>query len=175
MNGEAKPGLLILIGLAFLTGAAVLAWFSSVQTLHLTRTETGIVVLHERWLFGFVRTSEVELRDVAAAKTVTIRPQSSRSRPFTHLLFDTPSGPVDLWTASSPFDGRGPEITAFLSDPALTQTTFSSLVDRQETIRFVVAQLAFLFLLLCGVGLVYLAIRSILGTPSDIGPVDAIR
>ena len=173
MNGEAKPGLLVLLGIGCLAGAAAVAWFSSVQTLQLTRTNGSVTVSLQARLFALVPIGERHLENVQSARTVTTIPQVSRARPFTRLFFDTPSGPVDLWTTQHLFVRKSSEIEAFFADPTQREATFSSLVDGSETRRFVFAQLAMLFLVFCGFGLIYMAVRALLGTNRDIGPVDA--
>jgi hypothetical protein len=168
LNGEARPGLLVLIGMACLAGAAALAWFSSIQTLQLTRTGDGVTVARHAWLFGVVPMSGPQIENVRSVRTLTTIAQSARSRPFTRLLFVTPSGERDLWTTQSPFVRQSSEIEAFFKDETQLQTTFSAIAPAGETRRFVVAQLAVLFLAFCGGGVIYMAARSILGTNDGI-------
>jgi hypothetical protein len=168
LGTDAKPGLLVVIGMGCLAGAAALAWFSSIQTLQLRRTVDGVDVLLQARLFGVVTVSEKRLEQVRSVATVTTIPEVSRPRPFTRLLFETSLGSVDLWSAQSPFLRWSSEITAFFDDSTQREATFSSRIDGRETARFVVAQLSVLSLALCGSGLFYLAARSILGSDRGV-------
>jgi hypothetical protein len=175
MSGEAKPGLLFLIGIAALAGAATLAWLSSVETLHFTRTDDGVTVSLRAQMFALVPIREVRVEHVSSAETVTTIPDVSRARPFTTLLFHTPTGPVNLWSTQTIFVRAADDIKAFFADPSQPEATVSGLVDFNETIRFGASQLAVLFLAFCGLGVIYLAARSSVGSDRGIGPIDVKR
>lgn len=173
LSDEPKVGLLIALGVACFAGAAGIAWFSSVETLQLTRTQGSVTVLAEARLFALVPIRLTRIDNVQSATAATAVPEVSRPRAYTRLLFETPSGPQDLWITQHPFVRRYSDIKAFFDDPAQRHATFSSIADGRETVRFVVAQLSALFLAMCGGGAIYVAVRSILGTDRGIGPIDA--
>jgi hypothetical protein len=154
------------IALGLLAGAVALAWFSAVQTLQLTRTAAAApaTVSLQSHLFGVVLVSETRLDDVRSARVVTTIPEVSRPRPYTQLFFDTPSGAVDLFTPHQTFQRTYSDIEAFFKDPAQRTATFSSLVDGRETLRFVIAQVVAVLLFLGGAGLVYVAVKSLIGS-----------
>ena len=76
---------------------------------------------------------------------------------------------MDLFTPQQTFRRTYADIEAFFKDPAQQTATFSSLVDRGETVRFVFAQLVAVFLFLGGAGLVYVAVKSVFGSDTSIG------
>jgi hypothetical protein len=71
---------------------------------------------------------------------------------------------VDLFTPQQTFQRTYSDIEAFLRDPAQRTATFSSLVDGRETVRFVIAQVVAVLLFLGGAGLVYVAVKSLIGS-----------
>src|SRR5689334_6662756 len=92
---SAPAPLLLVVGAAFLAGAAALAYFSSPATLTATRTSpsTVDVVIEDRlfnqWVVGTERHGGVR-----GARSIVPRPEGSTSRTSTarFLVFDTASG-----------------------------------------------------------------------------------
>ncbi len=162
MSSESKSGLMILIGIGWLVGAAALAWFSSIESLRFTRGADGVTVTRESRMFGLILVSSAALEHVSAARTVTTPPATSRHRPFTQIYFDTPSGPKTFWsTQPTNFIPQSPEMEGFFADTTRPRATLTNLVNRRESMRFVFAQLAVVFIAVVGVGLLYAAYRSL--------------
>jgi len=157
-----KAPLVAFLGLALIAGAVTLAWFSSPATLQLARGERGLVtaVLESR-TFGLITTRAERIEGI---RSVTLlRTATGRSRTPDTLLFDTTTEAVDLGRNQQLFAVDYPEIDSFLKDGVSPSLTLSSIARGRERIRFVVAQAGFLFLLLVGLGVEWMVVRSLFG------------
>jgi hypothetical protein len=164
VSNSAKPGTLLLIGIAFLAGAAVLAWLSSIASMQLVRTsaETTTVTIDSR-LFGLFPIQSERIEQVTAASLVRSRETGSPSHTPDRLVFATSAGPADRGYRQQLFAHERDGIDAFLGDPAAHDVSLTSIDRGSERVRFVAAQLAVLFLACCGVGIFWIGVRALIG------------
>lgn len=157
-----KVPLAAALGLACVVGAATLAWFSSPATLHLARGDQGLATAAlESRTFGLITNRAERIEGIRAASL--LRTRTGRSHTPDTLLFQTTSGSVDLGRNQQLFAVDYPAIDSFFQDEASQSLTLSSIARGRELIRFLVAQAIFLFLLLVGLGVEWMVVRSILG------------
>lgn len=142
MVGRSKAPLFLLIGGAFLAGAAVLAWFSSVAVLDLVRTgPASVTATIESRLLGVARVSSRSIEGVRSARLQGSREPGSRSKTPDRLLFDTGAGPVDLGYDQQLFARDFAQIDAFFRDASRRDLRLSSTGGGNESFRFLAAQL----------------------------------
>lgn len=162
-----KIPIVILFGLVCLAGAAALAWLSSPATLQLTRQGPVPVIVHlESRLFGMIPVASAHSNGVQGARLV--RTRTGRSHTPDHLEFDTAHGVVNHGRTQQLFAIDFPEIEGFFADGSLESAQLSSIARGRELWRFIVAQFFVLCLGLGGLGLEWLAIRSLMGRNRDI-------
>lgn len=156
-----KAGKMIVIGLAWIAGAAVLAWFSSVATMRLERTGAdGVSVTIESRLFGLIPVGSERTTGVRSVEMVRSRAPGSDSDTPDHMVFQTAGGPVNLGRPQQLFARDFTAIKAFLDDPTPHDATWSSVGRGEEFRRFLFAQAAAGFLAFVGLGLVWSGVRS---------------
>lgn len=175
VQSNAPPPLLVLVGLAFLLGAAALAWFSAVATLHLTRTDANSAraEFHEK-LFAFYPIASESVAGIRSAVMVSGRLPDSTSRSNTpsRLVFETATGRVDLGHVQQRFAPDFTDVRDFLDDPAQRELAVSSIGRFQELLRFLAAQLGVVFLASFGALSIWLGLRGLFPDPdAGIGPV----
>jgi hypothetical protein len=176
LHTNAPPPLLLLIGAAFLAGAALLAWLSAMATLHLTRTnQAGTVqVQFEERLFGLIRIGGERIDGVRAVSVVSGRLRESKSTSHTpdRLIFNTAAGAVDLGYVQQRFLHDASDIREFFAQQTERALSISSARRFDEALRFAAAQLGVAVLAAFGVLLIYLGVRAIFPDPNKgIGPV----
>lgn len=175
LESHAPPPLLVALGLAFLLGAAVLAWAASPANLHFTRVDAASVQLTiESRLFGLVPIASERIEGVQSASLVSGRlPDSGASRSHTpdHLIFDTATGQTRHHQTLRLFTTRLSEIRVFLADASRPELRLSSIADTRESVRFIVAQLCVMLLAELGTLLLVLGKRGLFPNPyAGVGP-----
>lgn len=148
----------IIIGVAFLAGAVVLAWLSSLTTMRIVRTSPATAdVAFEDKLFGLVVISRDGVAGVRSARIVIQEMKSPLDSAVpgqgttTRLLqFDTGKGPVFAGPSHHYFARYADEITAFVADPNRTEMVVSVADERSELARFLLAQACALLLAIVG-------------------------
>jgi hypothetical protein len=168
-SGNGRPagdaGVRILIGIVCLVFVTVIAWFSSIATMRLSRSAPGGVTCSiEMKALGLIPFSRVEIGDVLSASLVRSRAEGSRSHTPDRLVFVTDAGPVDAGYFQQLFTRDLPGIDAFLKSPSDRELTISSVARWKERGRFVLAQLATALLALCGVLLIKSGVTALLGS-----------
>ena len=160
-----KVPLVAVLGLAWVLGAGVLAWFSSPSTLQLARGDQQLVTATiESRLFGLVTKSAERIegiRSVSLVRSTVSSQYDSASHTPERVVFETTSGSVDLGRNQQLFAVDYPDIASFFKDEASKSLTLSSIARGQELRRFFVAQAAALFLALVGLGLEWMVVRSL--------------
>lgn len=162
IHTSAPAPLLLLLGCAFLAGAAVLAWFSAVVTLQLTRHDTAAFTAQlETRLFGLVPVAHTQIDGVRAVEFIDFRLQDSRSRSHAQmrLIFQTRAGAVDAGYAQQQFAQRGTEVREFLEQAQQQQLRLASSDGFHEGFRFFAAQAVVLLLAALGVLLLALGLQ----------------
>jgi hypothetical protein len=155
-----KVPLAAALGLACVVGAATLAWFSSPATLQLARGDQGLVTAAlESRTFGLIVNRTERIEGIRAASLV--RTRAGRSQTPDTLVFETTSGAIDVGRNQQLFAVDYPDIDSFFKDEASQSLTLSSIARGRELIRFLVAQAIFLFLMLVGLGVEWMVVRSI--------------
>lgn len=144
-----------------MVGAAVLAWFSSPATLHMTRDERGVVTASlESRTFGLITNQTQRIEGIQSVSMV--RTATGRSRTPDSLVFRTASAVFDRGRNLQLFAPDFADIDTFFKDEASQSLTLSSIARGRELIRFFVAQAVFLFLLLLGLGVEWMVVRSLI-------------
>jgi hypothetical protein len=161
-----KVPLVAVLGLAWVLGAGVLAWFSSPSTLQLARGDQQLVTATiESRLFGLVTKSVERIEGIRSVSLVRSSTGSSQYDSNSHtperVVFETTSGAVDLGRNQQLFAVDYPDIASFFKDEASKSLTLSSIARGRELRRFFVAQAAALFLALVGLGLEWMVVRSL--------------
>lgn len=168
MEAEKAP-IALLIGVVCLAGAATLAWFSSVATLHLVRTDKAVVrVSIESRMFGLVPVSTQALDGVRQAGLKSGRLPGTRSNTPNFLVFTTPDGALDLGYAQQLFTRDVDEIAEFIASDG-AEASFSSISRGEEFRRFLFAQTATLFLAVLGLSVLWMAVRAIFPGRRGVG------
>jgi hypothetical protein len=156
-----KAPLVAGIGLGWLLGAAVLAWFSSPATLHLARdNEDRVTAALESRLFGLI-TNKTERID--GIRSMSIARYSDPSDTPDRIVFQTAKGPVDLGRNQQLFAPDHAEIAGFFTADGPASLTLSSISRGAELRRFWFAQAAVLFMGLVGLGLTWMVISGLRG------------
>ena len=149
------------IGLAFIVGAAVLAWLSAPATLRLARGQERLVTAElESRLFGLMtnRAERIDgIRSVSLVGTTT-----GRSRTPGRIVFETMNGSVNLGRNQQLFAVDFADIEGFFNDAASPPLALSSIARGSEFRRFLTAQAVVLFLMLGGLGLEWSVVRTLL-------------
>ena len=149
-----KAPIAAVIGLGWILGSAVLAWFSSPATLHLSRdNEDRVVAAIESRLFGLFTNRAARVEGIRSATLVPGTPD--------RIVFETAKGSVDLGRNQQLFALDYPEIDGFIKADAPPSLTLSSLARGPELRRFVIAQTATLFIFLVGLGLEWLVLAGL--------------
>jgi len=155
-----KVPLVAALGVACIVGAAALAWFSSPATLRLARGEERLVTATlESRLFGLVPYRAERIDDIRSVSLV--RSRTGRSHTPDHIVFETANGGVDLGRNQQLFAVDHADIEGFLKDEASPPLTLSSIARGRELMRFLVAQAIALFLMLVGLGVEWLVVRTL--------------
>ena len=161
-----EPGKVPLVaglGLACIVGAVALAWFSSPATLRLARGDQGLVTAAlESRTFGLITNRAERIEGIRAATLV--RTRTGRSHTPDTLIFETTAGLVDLGRNQQLFAIDYSDIDTFFKDDASSSLALSSISRGRELIRFFVAQTMFLFLLVVGLGVEWMVVRSLVAT-----------
>jgi len=169
------PPLLIVIGLGFLAGAAVLAWFSAVATLHITRTDPNPVRAEiDARIFGVVRVPIDLTTGIRSVSMVSARApgSTSSSNNPNRLVFNTAAGPVDNGYRQQLFARNHGTINDFFNDKSQNDLVMSNTAVFSELVRFIAAQIGVLFLTGIGALLLLLGKRGLFPDPNaGIGPV----
>ena len=148
------------LGVAFLVGAAVLAWLSSPATLRLTRGEQRLVTAElESRVFGLVTNRAERIDGILSASRVLSHTRRSHTPP--QIVFETVNGPVNLGRNQQLFAEDHADIEGFFNDGASPTLTLSSIARGSEFRRFLAAQAVALFLMLAGLGLEWSAVRTL--------------
>jgi hypothetical protein len=147
------------IGLAWILGAAVLAWLSSPATLQLVRGNELATATLESRLFGLITTSDERIEGIRSVSLVRSHTSGS-SRTPARIVFETTGGPVDLGRNQQLFAVDYSELETLFRDDGPRSLTLSSIARGRELVRFVVAQSIALFLMLVGLALEWMAVRS---------------
>jgi hypothetical protein len=175
-----KAPILILLALACIAGAAVLAWFSSPVTMTLTRTNGATVVSLEARLFGLFTRSSERIDNVKSVSRVTFSGPGKNSDTPDRIVFDTPSGSVDLGMIQQVFVGDMMAIRTFVEgdreassegdgdgqapverDNRPRTLSLSSIAPGSELRRFVFAQLTVAFLTFLGLGVGWMGAKAL--------------
>jgi hypothetical protein len=162
---NSPPPLLILVGIAFIGGACALAWFSSLDTVTLTRTSpVSVDVAFDDKLFGIVLIPGERITGVRSARSVMPRPEGSTSRTSNtrFLVFDTAKGQVFADADRHYFHRYADDITAFIADPSRSELVLRTSDDGRELLRFLFAQACVLLLALVGWFVTRLGVRALL-------------
>jgi len=153
----------VLLGVALLLGGSVLAWLSSVATLQLRKVEGGTVNVElSTRLFGLIPIDSDTITDVVSVASVPGRAPGSTSRSSApnRLVFQTSTGRSDLGYDQQRFVRRYPAMRDFLADSSESRMTLTSFLDDwQEIVRFFMAQLGAVVLLVGGVLMTWDAFR----------------
>jgi hypothetical protein len=153
------------LGVAFMVGAAVLAWLSAPATLRLTRGEDRLVAAElESRLFGLVTNRAARIDAIRSVSLVHSR--TGRSRTPGLVVFETANGPVNLGRNQQLFAVDYADIEGFFKDEASPPLTLSSIGRGSEFRRFLFAQAITLFLMLAGLGLAWSAVRALVAPAS---------
>jgi hypothetical protein len=159
-----EPGKLPLVaglGVACIVGAAALAWFSSPATLRLARGEERLVTAAlESRLFGVVTNRAERIDGIRSVSLV--RTRTGRSQTPDHIVFETVSGSVNLGRNQQLFAADYADIDSFFKDEASPPLALSSIARGSELMRFLVAQTIAVFLMLAGLGLEWMVVRSLM-------------
>jgi hypothetical protein len=156
-----KVSLVAGLGIACIVGAAALAWFSSPATLRLARGEERLVTAEiESRLFGAV-TNRAERVDGIRSVSL-VRTRTGRSHTPDHIVFETVNGPVNLGRNQQLFAVDHSDIESFFADEASAPLTLSSIARGSELVRFLVAQTFVVFLILAGLGMEWMVVRSLM-------------
>jgi hypothetical protein len=151
----------IVIGLAWIVGAAVLAWFSSVATMRLARTGEGAVtVTIESRLFGLIDVGQERIDGVRTVEMVSSRVPGTNSSTPDHMVFQTAAGPVNRGQTQQLFARDFSEIKTLLDDPTTREATLSSIARGAEFRRFLFAQATVAFLGLVGFAVAWSGFKS---------------
>jgi hypothetical protein len=149
------------IGLAWILGAAVLAWLSSPATLRLVRGDEHLATAAlESRLFGLITTSAERVDGIRSVSLVRSRTPGSTSHTPDRIVFETTGGLVDLGRNQQLFAVDYPEVKTFFSEDGGQSLTLSSISRGRELTRFFVAQTIAVFLMLVGLGLEWMVVRS---------------
>jgi hypothetical protein len=155
-----KAPIVAVIGLGWLLGSAVLAWFSSPATLHLVRDhEEHVTAAIESKLFGLFTTRAERIEGIRSLSVVRYSNSDTPSR----IVFETAKGAVDLGRNQQLFAPDYAEIDSALKTLGPVDLTLSSIARGSELRRFVIAQGVTLFLFLVGLGLVWVVISHLRG------------
>ena len=158
-----KAPLAAVLGLACIAGGAALGWFSSPATLHMVRGDQQLVTATlESRIAGLIPNRAERIDGIRAA--TLIRTRTGRSQTPDTLFFETTAGAVDVGRDQQLFAVDFSDIDSFLKDDASQSLTLSSLGRGQELIRFLIAQVMAVFLLLVGFGVEWMVARSIVGS-----------
>ena len=150
------------IGVAFIVGAAALAWLSAPATLLLARGEERLVTAQlESRLFGLVTNKAERIDGIRSVSLV--HSATGRSRTPGHLVFETVNGSVSLGRNQQLFAVDYADIEGFFKDEASPPLTLSSIARGSEFRRFLVAQAVVLFLMLVGLGVEWMVVRALVG------------
>jgi hypothetical protein len=176
LHTNAPPPLLLLIGAAFLAGAAALAWFSAMATLHLTRVDPAgaVRVEFEKRLFGLILIDRERIDGVRSVSVVSGRLPESKSTSHTpdFLKFNIAAGAVDLGYVQQRFLHDASDIRDFFEKESERALSISSAGRFSEAVRFAAAQLGAAVLAAFGALLLYLGVRGIFPDPNaGIGPI----
>ena len=175
MSSDSRAPRMILIGLAMVAGAAVLAWLSSPATMRLEKTAGGTAqveqveqargesatVTIEHRLFGLIELGRDRIDGVRTAAMVDSRMPGSNSQTPPHMVLETATGPVNVGRGQQLFVRDFDQIKGFLDDRAARSLTLSSIAPFRETMRFVFAQAAVLFLGLVGLAVARMGFKSL--------------
>lgn len=156
---SASPPLVILLGLACLAGGAALVWWSSPATMRLMRADGDVTVTIEARLAGVVGIENERIDRVRGVRLVRSRTPGSRSHTPDHIEFDTTAGVVNVGRLQQLFARDFSDINAFVEDQAQRAASLSSVARSEELRRFIVAQLATLFLFVVGLGVVWMGVK----------------
>lgn len=162
--------LLVVVGIAFLAGAAVLAWFAAPATMTIERGADGLRATVERRLFGLVPAGTESVVGIRRIESVSGR-LDSRSQTPDQLVFVTDGGTVRPGYDAQRFLRDVPDLREFAEASAPATFVRSTTHRGSEAVRFAVAHAAVLLLATFGLVLVRIAWRKVLGhSGAGIGP-----
>jgi hypothetical protein len=155
-----------LLGFGALCVAAstVLAWFSSVTTLRLARSETAATLTYETRLLNLITVDQRTFPDVTGVSVIRSRRPGVRSNTPDYLTFESRNGPIDAGYVQQHFSRDYVELDAFFkpgTEPPQPELRLSSIGRGEELRRFVFAQVAVAFLAMMGLGVWWLAVDEI--------------
>ena len=154
-----KAPLVAGIGLAWLLGAAVLAWLSSPATLQLSRdSENRVTAALESRLFGLITIQGERIEGIRLAALVRSATGLTSETPA-RLVFETRNGAVDLGRNQQLFAVDYPDVARFLGEDGPQSLTLSSTARGRELRRFYIAQTVAVFMFLGGLGLEWMVVR----------------
>ena len=168
-----SPSRLVLVGIAFLAGACVLAWFSSVATLEIARTSPTYadVTIVDR-LFGKWPIASERFEGVRAARSVASQAGGSTSRTTNtrFLVFDTVAGETYAGPTHHFFARDVGAISEFFDDPSRRTLTLRTTDRDREFFRFLFAQLCVVSLAIIGAVATWRGVRGLFsGTSPGTG------
>lgn len=156
-------------GVLCLAGAALLAWYSSVTTLQLTRAGTTAALTYETRLFNLFVIDRQSFDGVTGAVIIRSGGPGVRSSTPDYLLFASKNGQIDAGYVQQHFSREYGEIDGFLKATEPSELRLSSIDRGEELRRFVFAQLAVVFLAGLGLGVWWLIVQTFVGRRRAVG------
>lgn len=172
-----RTPVLLGFGLLCLAAAALLAWFSSVTTLHLVRTGTTATLAFETRLFNLFVIERRSFADVTGVSVIRSRQPGVRSSTPDYLLFESRNGQIDAGYGQQHFAREHAAIDEFFqatTSPVPPELGLSSIDRGEELRRFVFAQMAVLFLGGLGLGMWWLTVHEFFGRRRAVGPIRGV-
>jgi hypothetical protein len=152
-------------GLLCLGAAALLAWYSSVTTLDLARTEATATLAYETRLFNLLVIDRQAFADVTSVSVIRSRLPGVRSNTPDYLMFQARGGQIDAGYVQQHFWRDYAELDAFFTTtewPPPQALRLSSIDRGAELRRFVFAQAAVAFLALLGLAVWWRAVDTLM-------------
>jgi hypothetical protein len=166
---NSPPPLLVLVGIGFIAGACALAWFSSLDTVTVTRTGPASAdVAFDDALLGLVTIEGERISGVRAARVgvPSFEGRGSHSASTRFLIFDTAKGEVYADADRHYFHRYADDITAFIADPGRNELILRTSDDGRELFRFLFAQACVILLGVVGWFVTRLGVRMLLAGSS---------
>lgn len=173
MSADAnRTPILLGFGMLCLAAAALLAWWSSVTTMHIVRTGTAATLSYETRLFNLFVIDRRSFADVTGVSVIRSRQPGVRSNTPDYLMFESRNGQIDAGYVQQHFARESTDIDEFFqatTSPVPPELRRSSIDRGEELRRFIFAQLAVLFLIGLGLGVWWLAVHELFGRRRAVG------
>lgn len=165
------PGpVLFLLSCLLLAGAAAIAWYGALATMHLTRIDAHSVRVDlDRRVLGLMSIQSTRIDGVRSAALLSNRAPDAPSQRGTdtlRLMLLTADGPQDSGHAQQHFVDAYTTIRDFIKESSGRELKLTSADDFNDMLRFGAAQLSVLVLAALAFLLLWLASRSMFPDPN---------